>query len=130
MTLQPLDDKVVIRPDAALKSHGLILLPDGTFKPRFGEVLAVGPGKWRYERFTHSMAGTPEEQSKELEGVYTRVPMSLRVGDRVAFSHYGTDGIEVDGEELLVITEDRVLAVVPPGADVPELAEAGPLKRG
>lgn len=99
-TLAPLDDKVVLLPDPLPKSTaGGLLLPDtlADCKPRFATVLAVGPGRWLVD---------------ERTGELVRVPMALKVGDRVAFSHYGTDGIELDGEEILVIPESRVLGVV------------------
>jgi co-chaperonin GroES (HSP10) len=98
MRLEPIGDKVCIRPDAIPEKYGTLYVPqDKEFRPRYGEVLAVGPGAWRYE---------------EAAGAMVRVPMSVRVGQRVAFSQYGTDGIEtVDGEEVLIIPEGRILAV-------------------
>jgi chaperonin GroES len=114
MILQPLDDKVVIRPDKHLERHGSILLPENMeYRPRFGEVLAVGPGRWHFDNDTDTLR---------------RVPMAVKAGDRVAFSHYGTDGIEIEREEYLVIPESRVLGIVPPGEMGENLLEPGPMK--
>lgn len=100
--LQPIGDKVAIRPDPAPEKFGTLLMPDTVkdAKPRFGVVLAVGPGKFVCE------------QMADGEWVHARLPVTCKPGDRVAYSYYGTDGIELDGEEILVITEDRVLGIV------------------
>ncbi len=136
MNLQPIGDKVLIRPDAKATKHGSLFLPEnGEYRPRYGTVLAVGPGAWSHESLIIP-AGTAVLKNytitenvgfRSLSGEncvlsddviadrMIRVPMSVKVGDRVAFSQYGTDGIEtVDGEEVLIIKEERILAVEKP----------------
>lgn len=92
--IQPLHDKVLIKPlDAEeVTASGIVLPQTATEKPMQGEVVAVGPGKL----------------SKDGE----RMPMSVSVGDRVLFTKYSPDEVEVDGEEYLVIDEDKILAIV------------------
>lgn len=85
MKLQPLADRIVARSiEAEAKSAAGILLPDSAKeKPQMAEVLAVG---------------------KEVKEV--------KPGDRVLYSKYGPNEVKVDGEELLLIKEEDVLAVV------------------
>ncbi len=130
MNLQPIGDKVLIRPDAKATKHGRLFLPEnGEYRPRYGTVLAVGPGRavektytaddvaeMLYESFS---VGTSADEiatiGRRLGLGSASAPMSTKVGDRVAFSQYGTDGIEtVDGEEVLIIKEDRILAIEKP----------------
>jgi len=94
MNVVPLNDKILVkRLEAEGKTAGGILLPDSAReKPKQGEVLAVGQGKY-------------------LEGG-KRAPFQIKVGDRVLFTSYGGTEITVDGQELLIMTEDDVLAVV------------------
>lgn len=93
----PLGSRVLIRPftkeELEKKNSFGIILPDSGSKEKSeqGEVLAVGPGEWK-------------------EGVMI-VP-SVVVGDRVCFSKYGYDDIKVDGEELYLIKDENVLAIL------------------
>ncbi len=95
MKIQPLHDKVVIKPlsESEVTASGIVL-PDSANKekPMEGEVIAVGPGK---QLDNGSVAS-----------------MGVKVGDRVLFTKYAPDEVEVDGEEYLVIDEDKILAVV------------------
>lgn len=95
MKIQPLHDKVVIKPlsESEVTASGIVL-PDSASKekPMEGEVVAVGSGK----RMDNG----------------TVAPMSVKVGDKVLFTKYAPDEVEVDGEEYLVIDEDKILAVI------------------
>ena len=95
MKIEPLHDKVVIKPlsEKEVTASGIVL--PGTAdkeKPMEGEVIATGPGK-RMENGSIS-------------------PMSVKAGDKVLFTKYAPDEVEVDGEEYLVIDEDKILAIV------------------
>ena len=87
MALQPLSDRVLVRPAAAeQKTASGIIIPDSAKeKPLKGEVLAVGPG-------------TKDET------------MQVRVGDVVLFGKYAGTEIEVDGEKLLIMRQSDILA--------------------
>ena len=94
MQLKPLHDRLVVRAQAAeTKSAGGIVIPDNAQeKPTTGEVLAVGPGRV-----------TQEGQS---------VPMTVKVGDRVMFGKFAGTSIKVDGEEITVLREEDIFAIV------------------
>jgi chaperonin GroES len=85
MKLQPLADRVVAKSvEAETKSPGGIFIPDSAKeKPQMGEVIAVG---------------------KDVKEVKT--------GDRILYAKYGPTEVKVDGEELLLLKEEDVLAVV------------------
>jgi len=95
MNIEPLYDKVVIKPleEEEVTESGIVL-PDTVDKekPMQGEVVAVGPGK-------------------RLENGQT-VPVGVKVGDKVLFTKYAPDEIEIDKEEFLVIEEDKILGIV------------------
>ena len=92
LNISPLGDRVVIRPGPEEEvSEGGIVLPDtAKKKPQEGEVLAVGPGKVL-------------EDGK-------CAPMAIKVGDIVIYEKYGGTEITVGGEELVILTEDSILA--------------------
>ena len=92
MNLQPLEDRIVIRPAQAEETtvSGLVIPDTAKEKPQQGEVLAVGPGR----------VGDDNE----------RVAMEVAVGDIVVYSKYGGTEIAVDGEELLILSARDVLA--------------------
>ncbi|MBW0454206.1 MAG: co-chaperone GroES [Candidatus Kinetoplastibacterium crithidii] len=94
MTLRPLHDRVIVkRLDNERKTASGIVIPESAAeKPDQGEVLSVGPGK-------------KTEDGKIL-------PIDLKVGDKILFGKYAGQAVKVDGEELLVIREDEVLAVI------------------
>jgi chaperonin GroES len=94
MTLNPLDDRVVVRPlDAEETTAGGIVLPDSAQeKPQRGKVVAVGPGRLM--------------ESGE------RCAVSVVVDDEVLFGKYGGTDIEVDGEEIKILREGDILAKV------------------
>ena len=95
MNLQPLDDRIVVRPNEAetQTASGLVIPDTAKEKPQQGEVLAVGPGK-------------RADSTGEL------IPTDIKVGDVVLYSKYGGTEIAVDGEDLLVLNGRDVLAVV------------------
>jgi chaperonin GroES len=90
----PLNDKIVIkRLEASDRTAGGIVLPDtAKEKPKQGKVVSLGDGKL-------------------LENG-TRAKFQVREGDRVLFTSYAGNEINIDGEELLIMTEDDILAVV------------------
>lgn len=93
MKIQPLADKLVIKvlEVAEEKTKSGLYVPDtAKEKPQEGEVLAVGPGA--------------------LNDKGERLPMTLKVGDRVIFSKYAGTEIKLDGEEYLIMSERDVLA--------------------
>ncbi|MGV3524393.1 MAG: co-chaperone GroES [Candidatus Sericytochromatia bacterium] len=92
--LKPLGDRVVVKVvEQEEKTSGGILLPQtAKEKPQEAEVLAVGPGKML-------------EDGK-------RAPMDVREGDRVVFAKYSGTELKSNGEELLVISEKDILAIV------------------
>ena len=94
MKLKPLEDRVVVkRLEAEEKTAGGIVLPDtAKEKPKQGKVVAVGPGKTL-------------DSGKKAE-------LTVKVGDRVLFASYAGTEVKVDGEELLIMKEDDILAVV------------------
>ena len=95
MNLQPLEDRIVVRPAEAEETtiSGLVIPDTAKEKPQQGEVLAVGPGR-------------RAEHSGEL------IPIELAVGDTVVYSKYGGTEITVDGEELLILSSRDVLAKI------------------
>jgi chaperonin GroES len=95
MTLQPLDDRIVVRPNEAEEktASGLVIPDTAKEKPQQGEVLAVGPGR-------------RADSSGEL------VPLDIKVGDTVLYSKYGGTEVTIDGEDLLVLSSRDVLAKV------------------
>jgi chaperonin GroES len=94
MTVVPLNDKIVVkRLEAEDRTAGGIVLPDSAKeKPRQGKVLSLGDGK-------------------RLENGQ-RAPFQVKEGDRVLFTSYAGNEVTIDGEELLIMTEDDILAVV------------------
>jgi chaperonin GroES len=98
MSLQPLEDRIVVRPGDAEETtvSGLVIPDTAKEKPQQGEVLAVG-------------AGRRSEQTGEL------IPVDGAVGDVVLYSKYGGTEVTVDGVDLLVLSSRDVLAKVASG---------------
>jgi chaperonin GroES len=94
VVLQPLGDKVVVERDASdEKTAGGIYIPDAAKdKPSRGTVIAVGTGK--------------------LLDDGSRGPMQVKKGDRVLFTSYAPETIKLDEDELLLMSETDILAVV------------------
>lgn len=94
MKIRPLHDRVVIkRMEEERTSPGGIVIPDSaTEKPIKGEVIAVGKGKI-------------------LENGNTQ-PLDVKVGDKVLFGKYSGTEVKVDSDELVVMKEDDIMAVI------------------
>lgn len=94
MAIRPLHDRVLVRrnEEESTSAGGIILADSAKEKPMQGEIVAAGKGK------------------KLEDG--TVLPMDVKVGDKVLFGKYAGTEIKVDGEELLVMKEDDVIAVV------------------
>ncbi len=94
MRIEPLGDKIVVkRMDAEETTAGGILLPDSAReKPAQGKVLSVGNGRM-----------LPDG---------SRAKFQVSEGDRVLFSSYAGSEIEIDGNELLIMSESEILAVM------------------
>ena len=94
MKIRPLHDRVIVkRIDEERKSAGGIVIPDtAAEKPIRGKIIAVGKGKI-------------------LEDGKVR-PLDVKVGDKILFGKYGGTEVKVDGEELLVMREEDVMAVI------------------
>ena len=95
MNLQPLEDRIVVKPGDAEETtaSGLVIPDTAKEKPQQGEVLAVGPGR-------------RSDQSGEL------IPVDVNVGDKVVYSKYGGTEITVEGDDLLILNARDVLAVL------------------
>ena len=94
MKIKPLGDKVVVkRLEAEAVTEGGIVLPDSAKeKPKEGKIVAVGEGR--------------------LLDSGERGAFQVKTGDRVVFTSYGGTEITVDGEDLLIMSEDDILAVL------------------
>ena len=94
MNIKPLADRVVVKPiEEEEKKQGGIIIPDtAKEKPQKGEVVAVGPGK-------------VDDNGK-------RIPMEVKVGDKVLFGKYAGTEVEIDGEDYLIMRESDILAIV------------------
>jgi len=92
----PLGDRILLKPlsqDEMNTTASGIIIPDtiSKEKPEQGMVIAVGEGRW--------------EDGK-------RVPMSIKIGDKVVFSRYGYEEVKLDGEEYYILKEENILAVI------------------
>ena len=92
ISLKPLGDRVVVKPiEGEERTKGGIILPDtAKEKPQEGKVLAIGPGKMT-------------EDGK-------RMPMDVKVGDIVLYVKYGGTEVKIEGEELMILSENDILA--------------------
>ena len=92
--LRPLNDKIVVkRLEAEEKTKGGIVLPDAAKeKPREGKVVSIGEGKILKDG--------------------SRAEFQVKKNDRIIFSSYAGTEIKMEGEELLIMSEDDVLAIV------------------
>jgi chaperonin GroES len=94
MNLRPLHDRVIVkRLDQETKTASGLIIPDAAAeKPDQGEVLAVGNGK--------------------VQENGTVRPLEVKVGDRILFGKYSGQTVKVNGDELLVMREEDIMAVV------------------
>ncbi len=97
MNIKPLHDRILVRRmEEERTTAGGIVIPDSAAeKPDQGEVLAIGEGK-------------PNDDGKVR-------PLSVKPGDRILFGKYAGTGIKIDGDELLVMREDDVMAIIQKG---------------
>jgi chaperonin GroES len=95
MSLQPLEDRIIVKPGEAEETtiSGLVIPDTAKEKPQQGEVLAVGPGR-------------RSDQTGDL------IPVDVKVGDTVVYSKYGGTEITDAGADLLILNARDVLAVV------------------
>ena len=94
MKLQPLGDRVVVKRDESEEiTAGGIVLPDSAKdKPARGKVISVGDGRLLEDG--------------------TRAPFQVKVGDRVLFSSYAGDEFKIDDQELVLMREEDILAII------------------
>ena len=94
MNLRPLHDRVIVkRLDQETKTASGLIIPDAAAeKPDQGEILAIGNGK--------------VQENGQVR------PLEVKVGDRVLFGKYSGQAVKVDGQELLVMREEDIMAVV------------------
>lgn len=93
-TIKPLFDNVLIRPlEAETKTAGGIILPDSAKeKPQMGEIMAVGDG-------------AINDEGK-------RIPMVVKVGQKVMYKKWGGNEVKVKGEEWMLVEQKDILAIV------------------
>jgi chaperonin GroES len=91
--VNPLADRVVIKPlEESEQMRGGLYIPDtAKEKPQQGEIIAVGPGRYEKDK---------------------RVPMDVKVGDKVLYGKYSGTEVTIEGEQYLILRESDVLAVV------------------
>lgn len=96
--ITPLSDRVVVRPltdeELGTVSASGIIIPDSAKKekPEQGVVIATGPGKW-------------DEDGEK------RLPLEVKVGDRIVFSKYAHDEVKIDEKEYFIVSESSILGV-------------------
>lgn len=93
VNVAPLADRVVLRAlDEAEPMRGGLYIPDtAKEKPQQGEIIAVGPGHFEKDK---------------------RVPMDVKIGDKVLYGKYSGTEVTIDGEQLIIMRESDVLAVI------------------
>ena len=94
MNLKPLGDRVVIKPSPKeeITKSGLVIPDTAKEKPQEGTILAVGPGR--------------------LDDDGKRLPMDVKVNDKVLYAKYAGTEIKIEGEDHLILRETDILAVV------------------
>ena len=94
MKIKPLADRVVVKPQEAEETtaSGIILPDTAKEKPQAGKIVAIGPGK--------------------VSDVGNAIAMTVKVGDNVLYGKYSGTEITVDGDEVLIMRESDILAVL------------------
>ncbi|MBW3084758.1 10 kDa chaperonin [Austwickia sp. TVS 96-490-7B] len=94
VSIKPLEDRIVVKSSEAEQTtaSGLVIPDTAKEKPQEGEVLAVGPGR--------------------IDDKGNRVPLDVKVGDKVIYSKYGGTEVKFSGEEFLILSARDVLAVI------------------
>ena len=92
--LTPLEDKIIVKQAEAQTqtASGLYITDNAKEKPQQGEVLAVGPGR------------------RDDKG--ERIPMDVKVGDKVLYSKYGGTEVHYEGEDYLIVGARDILAIL------------------
>jgi len=92
-SLKPLEDRIVVKPGEEEETtvSGIVIPDTAKEKPQEGQVIAVGPGRFE-------------------DG--NRVPLDVKVGDKVIYSKYGGTEVKLDGEDHLILSARDVLAIV------------------
>ncbi len=92
--VKPLRDRVIVRPlEDEVQERGGIIIPDtAKEKPQQGEIMAVGDG--------------------ELAEDGSRMPMDVKVGDKVLYGKYSGTEVRIDGEDVLILREGDILAII------------------
>jgi len=90
--LQPLEDRIVVKPseEEEMTASGLVIPDTAKERPQEGEVIAVGAGRFEDGQ---------------------RIPIDVKVGDKVIYSKYGGTEVKIDGVEYLILSARDVLAV-------------------
>jgi chaperonin GroES len=93
VTIKPLEDRILVKSVEAEQTtaSGLVIPDTAKEKPQEGEVLAVGPGRFEDGQ---------------------RLPLDIKVGDKVIYSKYGGTEVKYNGEEYLILSSRDVLAVL------------------
>ena len=96
--LRPLGDRVVIQPTPReeMTKSGIVLPDTAKEKPQEGKIIAAGPGR--------------------LTDEGTREPMDVKEGDTVLYAKYAGTEFKIEGEELLIVSQKDILAIVEAGA--------------
>ena len=94
VSIKPLEDRIVVRPLEAeqVTASGLVMPDTAKEKPQEAEVIAVGPGRFNDDG--------------------DRIPVDIKVGDKVIFSKYGGTELKYGGKEYLVLSARDVLAII------------------
>ena len=94
ISLTPLEDKIIVKQaEAETQTASGLFIPDNAKeKPQQGEVLAVGPGR------------------RDDKG--ERIPMDVKVGDKVLYSKYGGTEVHYQGEDYLIVSARDILAIL------------------
>jgi chaperonin GroES len=91
-SLKPLEDRVVVKPseEEEMTASGLVIPDTAKERPQEGQVIAVGPGRFEDGQ---------------------RIPMDVKVGDKVIYSKYGGTEVKIEGDEYLILSARDVLAI-------------------
>ena len=91
--LQPLEDRIVVKPseEEEMTASGLVIPDTAKERPQEGEVIAVGAGRFEDGQ---------------------RIPIDVKVGDKVIYSKYGGTEVKIEGDEYLILSARDVLAIV------------------
>jgi chaperonin GroES len=95
LKLKPLGDRIVVEPSEQedKTASGIILPETAKERPQEGTIVAAGPGKY-------------DDEGKK------RVPMDVKVGDKVLFAKYSGTEIKVESKKLLIMRESDIMAIV------------------